>query len=199
MAASGHGFVGSHLQPFTELLPLETAIFDPHDLFELSTKMKADFDTVKDGPDPEENLWVPAGYTYFGQFVDHDLTFDSTSSLNPADRPPQGSHVPSNLRTPRFDLDNVYGDGPHAQPFMYAADGATILTGQDDLLRAPNGRAIIGDKRNDENSIVCQIQLGMIRYHSKVVAALNAEPPEQWNVPNNLFASSLTHRSGTHA
>ncbi|WP_131114106.1 peroxidase family protein [Lichenihabitans psoromatis] len=190
MSASAHGFIGSHLQPFTELLPLKMAMFDPHKLLQLSKMMKADFDTVKDGPDPEENLWVPAGYTYFAQFVDHDLTFDSTSSLNPADRPPQGSHIPSNLRTPRFDLDNVYGDGPDAQPFMYDSDGATILTGTNDLLRAPNGRAIIGDKRNDENSIVCQIQLGMIRYHNTIVAALKTEPPETWNVPNDLFASA---------
>ena len=190
MSETSHGFIGSHLQPFTELLPTRTVTFDSGDLADLAVMMKADFDTVKDGPDPEENLWVPAGYTYFGQFVDHDLTFDSTSSLNPSDRPPQGSHVPSNLRTPRFDLDNVYGDGPDAQPFMYDGDGATILTSGDDLLRAPNGRAIIGDKRNDENSIVCQIQLGMIRYHNRVVAALKAEPPASWNVPNDLFASA---------
>ncbi len=190
MSASAHGFIGSHLQPFTELLPSRTTTFDPHELLPLAELMKSPPDQPADGPDPEENLWVPAGYTYFGQFVDHDLTFDSTSSLNPADRPPQGSHVPSNLRTPRFDLDNVYGDGPDAQPFMYDTDGATLLTGSNDLLRAPNGRAIIGDKRNDENSIVCQIQLGMIRYHNKVVAALKSEDPSKWNVPNNLFASA---------
>ena len=188
--ASSHGFVGSRLQPFTELLPERTTTFDNHHLAALAELMKAKPDTVKDGADPEENLWVPAGYTYFGQFVDHDLTFDSTSSLNPADRPPQGSHVPSNLRTPRFDLDNVYGDGPDAQPFMYDSDGATLLTGQDDLLRAPNGRAIIGDKRNDENSIVTQIQLGMIRYHNRVVAALKTEPSAGWNTPGNLFVSA---------
>ncbi|WP_158746353.1 peroxidase family protein [Acidisphaera sp. L21] len=190
MSASAHGFIGSHLQPFTELLPQRTTTFDPHELLALAKLMKSPPDQSADGPDPEENLWVPAGYTYFGQFVDHDLTFDSTSSLNPADRPPQGSHIPSNLRTPRFDLDNVYGDGPDAQPFMYDTDGATLLTGTDDLLRAPNNRAIIGDKRNDENSIVCQIQLGMIRYHNKVVAALKAEPPASWNTPNNLFTSA---------
>ena len=190
MSASAHGFIGSHLQPFTELLPSRTTTFDPHELLPLAALMKSPPDQPVDGPDPEENLWVPAGYTYFGQFVDHDLTFDSTSSLNPADRPPQGSRIPSNLRTPRFDLDNVYGDGPDAQPFMYAGDGASLLTGDNDLLRAPNGRAIIGDKRNDENSIVCQIQLGMIRYHNKVVAALKAESPATWNTPNNLFVSA---------
>ena len=190
MVSSAHGFIGSHLEPFTELLPHDTTTFKPHELFELSKLMKAGSDTVKDGPDPEENLWVPAGYTYFGQFVDHDLTFDSTSSLAPADRPPQGSHVPSNLRTPRFDLDSVYGDGPDAQPFMYDADGASLIVQPEDLLRSPNGRAIIGDKRNDENSIVCQIQLGFIRYHNRVVQELKNANPATWNTKGDLFSSA---------
>ncbi len=189
MSDNAHGFIGTHLQPFTTLLPRAASTYDPHLLSTAAALMKAPPDTVKDGPDPEENLWVPAGYTYFGQFVDHDLTFDSTSSLNPADQPPQGSHVPSNLRTPRFDLDNVYGDGPDGQPYMYDTDGATLLTGNNDLLRAPNGRAIIGDKRNDENSIVCQLQLGFIRYHNKVVAALKADPG-RWTAPGDLFTSA---------
>ena len=69
---------------------------------------------------------------------------------------------------------------------MYGSDGASLLTGTNDLLRAPNGRAIIGDKRNDENSIVCQIQLGMIRYHNKVVAALKAEPGGRLERPERV-------------
>src|SRR5438477_5015364 len=28
-----------------------------------------------------DNSGIPAGYTYFGQFIDHDLTFDPVSSL----------------------------------------------------------------------------------------------------------------------
>jgi len=32
-------------------------------------------DTTGDNPD------IPAGFTYVGQFVDHDLTFDPTSKL----------------------------------------------------------------------------------------------------------------------
>src|SRR4051794_10174741 len=27
-------------------------------------------------PDPARNTDIPAGYTYLGQFIDHDLTFD---------------------------------------------------------------------------------------------------------------------------
>lgn len=189
MSNLGHGSVGTREQAFTALLPLRAAGYPPHLLLELSKSLAAPVDPVSDGADPEENLWVPAGYTYFGQFVDHDLTFDNTSSLNSAD---VGAidRMPSNLRTPRFDLDSLYGDGPDAQPFLYAKDGASLLfkdgntdgdpqnPGQvltfpnqadQDLLRSSNGRAIIGDKRNDENSIVSQIQLTFVKFHNAVV------------------------------
>ena len=203
MSDTGHGSVGTREQQFTSILPLSHPGYQVKMLFELSKQMKAEVDSAKDGPDPEENLWVPAGYTYFGQFIDHDLTFDSTSSLNPADNTGSGDRIPTNLRTPRFDLDCVYGDGPAAQPFMYGDDGATLLLGgpsvkQNDgtftadgeLLRAPNGRAIIGDKRNDENSIVCQIQIAFIKFHNAVVAKLAKAGPQTWTDPSSLFNSA---------
>jgi hypothetical protein len=188
----GHGQIGSREQQFSNLLPLRAIGYNPGLLFELSIAMASEMDKVKDGADTEENLCVPAGYTYFGQFIDHDLTFDTTSSLNPADSK-DGKRQPSNLRTPRFDLDALYGDGPDSQPFMYKLDdndGASLLLNEKgdprastsfkqadiDLLRNPkNGRAIIGDKRNDENSIVCQIHLAFVKYHNAVVAKLKEE------------------------
>ena len=193
MSDSGHGSVGTREQQFTELLPLRKKAYLPSLLFDLAARMKSAPDGVHEGPDPEENLWVPAGYTYFGQFVDHDLTFDNTSSLNPADDGAKG-RFPTNLRTPRFDLDSLYGDGPDAQPFLYGGDGASLLfkdgdvnsvgtTGQfsgqapQDLLRSPNGRAMIGDKRNDENVLIGQIQLLFVRYHNAVVKTLAAADP----------------------
>jgi len=176
----GHGLVGKREQPFTRLLPPRVAPYDPTKLSELAGLMNAE-DEFHDGPDGEENLFVPAGYTYFGQFVDHDLTFDTTSSLKPLNEEPL-QRGPSNLRSPRFDLDCVYGSGPSDQPYMY--DGAKLLFdktkdggGADDLVRiGPKGkeRAVIGDKRNDENSIVCQIQLAFIKFHNKVVDSLAA-------------------------
>ena len=39
------------------------------------------------GDDPEENPGIPAAYTYLGQFVDHDLTFDPISRLRGPARP----------------------------------------------------------------------------------------------------------------
>jgi hypothetical protein len=198
MSDFGHGAVGTREQAFTTLLPLRAAGYPPHLLTDLAASMAAEPDSVKDGADTEENLWVPAGYTYFGQFIDHDLTFDNTSSLNPADAGGV-DRAPTNLRTPRFDLDSLYGDGPDAQPFMYAEDGASLLfkdsyinqsqtsfdQAKQDLLRSPNGRAIIGDKRNDENSLVSQIQLSFIKFHNAVVAQLNKRHPDLKST--NLF------------
>jgi len=195
MSQSGHGNPGNREQFFTSLLPLRENIYNPKALAQLAEAMKGEVDTVKDGPDPEENLLVPAGYTYLGQFIDHDLTFDSTSSFDPT-----SDAQPTNLRTPRFDLDCLFGNGPAAQPFMYDGDKllfkndppppeATDPAGQD-LLRNPLGRAIIGDKRNDENSIVCQIQLAFVKYHNAVVDELNQQDPEKWNTPNKLFESA---------
>jgi Animal haem peroxidase len=189
----GHGAVGTRETAFTSLLTPNKQ-YDPHLLLALSASIKATVDTVKDGADAEENLWLPAGYTYLGQFIDHDLTFDNTSSLNPDDKAESGKkdRVIINLRSPRFDLDSLYGDGPDAQPFMYDDDGASLLLkdgfenqcqsdfnqAHQDLLRSPNGRAIIGDKRNDENSIVSQIHLTFIKFHNAVVAKLKITQPD---------------------
>jgi hypothetical protein len=193
MSELSHGNVGKREQNFTSLLPLRKKSYDPKDLAELARSMKGEIDTVKDGPDPEENILVPAGYTYLGQFIDHDLTFDSTSSLN------SSSSSPTNLRTPRFDLDCLYGDGPGAQPYLYDGDKLLLKdepstseptdpAGQD-LLRNPIGRAIIGDKRNDENSIVSQIQLAFVKYHNAVVDKLECDP-DSWSNSNSLFESA---------
>ena len=190
-----HGAVGKREHNFTTLLPLRANSYNPHELATLAASMKGELDSVKDGPDPEENLLVPAGYTYFGQFIDHDLTFDSTSSLDPS-----SASSPTNLRTPRFDLDCLYGDGPDAQPFMYNGgklifkDGPKLPGRNDfaekDLMRNAFGRAIIGDKRNDENSIVSQIQLSFVKYHNAVVDALIGKDETTWNTPGQLFESA---------
>lgn len=127
-----------------------------------------------------DNTKIPAGYTYLGQFVDHDITFDPMSKLQ-RDNDPDAL---VNFRTPRFDLDCLYGSGPDDDPFMYewsspSNRGVKLLVGRnptasgafdrDDLPRNQQGRALIGDPRNDENIIVSQLQLLMIRFHNKVV------------------------------
>jgi hypothetical protein len=136
---------------------------------------------IDDGLDPEgENSSIPVGYTYLGQFIDHDITFDPASKLQRDNDP----NALNNFRTPRYDLDSVYGRGPQDAPFMYAVDGMHMLierhssSGEDDCLRVsrlgtpPRGRAIIGDPRNDENIIVNQLHLAFIKFHNAVVDKL---------------------------
>src|SRR4029079_11347146 len=87
----------------------------------LGAAMSASFDPVKDGKDDEES-GIPALYTYFGQFIDHDVTFDPASSLQQQNDP----DALTDYRTPAFDLDNVYGRGPDDQPYLYDGNNAFL-------------------------------------------------------------------------
>lgn len=118
-----------------------------------------------------ENFAIPSGFTYLGQFIDHDITFDPMSKLDQRNDP----HALVNFRTPRYDLDSVYGSGPRAQPYLYDWEesepaGTRLLVGpgSGDLPRNQQGRALIGDARNDENVIVAQLHLLFIQFHNAV-------------------------------
>jgi Animal haem peroxidase len=58
---------------------------------------------------------IPSGFTYVGQFVDHDITLDVSSSLVS----PMDAQTVHNMRSPALDLDSVYGRGPALDPFLY--------------------------------------------------------------------------------
>jgi hypothetical protein len=134
--------------------------------------------------DDEENSELDAGYTYLGQFIDHDITFDPASSLQ------QKNDVDAlvDFRTPALDLDSVYGSGPDDQPYMYTANGRKFQLGRDlfegnkggkviakDLPRhtwsdddGTHHRALIGDKRNDENVILAQLHSVFLQFHNRL-------------------------------
>ena len=139
---------------------------------------------------------VPAGYTYVGQFVDHDLTFDrSTVAL--------GENIPISqlklMRSPALDLDSLYGAGPgDPESAKFYSDGVHLKMGKTDAVgpppfqardgfdlprvggsgsKAKKRKANIPDPRNDENLAVAQTHLAMIRFHNRVVDSLpNAMP-----------------------
>jgi hypothetical protein len=137
---------------------------------------------------------IPAGFTYLGQFVDHDLTFDRTKVM-------LGENVsPAELlqaRSPSLDLDSLYGAGPTdpGSAKFYEADGLHLKMGKTiaadgeparngfDLPRGAGNtatakrKAIIPDPRNDENLAVAQTHLAFIRFHNRVVDTLPASVP----------------------
>ena len=117
-----------------------------------------------------DNFAIDAGYTYFGQFVDHDVTLDATTPRVPG--------------SPLLDLDSLYGLGPRPGSPLYGhgpepLHGARLRLGgrrdtelalaREDLPRDDAGHALIGDKRNDENLIVSQLHLLFIRFHNRMV------------------------------
>ncbi len=138
---------------------------------------------------------TPAGYTYFGQFVDHDISLDITSTL---DRRTNANQI-NNMRTPALDLDSLYGDGPVLDPFLYdfptsgpssaikfilgtntpvgpggpggnAGFSGMIQQTNFDLPRMSGSqRAVIGDPRNDENLFVSQLHHAMLKFHNATV------------------------------
>jgi hypothetical protein len=82
---------------------------------------------------PTGNSAIPAVYTYWGQFIDHDITANTDRQNTVTDitvedlKPLQPEVVVRdlrNLRRPALDLDSVYGDGPTFEggPETAAAD-----------------------------------------------------------------------------
>jgi heme peroxidase len=134
---------------------------------------------------------IPAGFTYLGQFIDHDLTFDKTNVMLGEDVSPAEL---LQARSPSLDLDSLYGAGPTdpASAKFYAADGIHLKMGKTVALEGltaregfdlPRGagttvarkrKAIIPDPRNDENLAVAQTHLAFIRFHNRVVDTLPA-------------------------
>ena len=159
---SGHDDPGMFGRMFPKLPPLAVP----------EAALQALADAMKDAnpDDPAgDNPNIPAGFTYLGQFVDHDITLDLTSIGEKA-ADPTAVH---NFRTPALDLDSIYGLGPDGSRHLYArapgggsgkTPGPKFLIGKtinvpfggvtgdhrNDLPRSPEGFALIGDHRNDE-------------------------------------------------
>jgi hypothetical protein len=118
-----------------------------------------------------------AGFTFIGQFVDHDITFDNT----PLDLQQADPYATVNFRTPRYDLDSVYGLGPANEPRFYdPADPDKLLVtpnvnGVEDVPRNAQGRAIIPEARNDENLIIVQLHKAVAKFHNRIVDLVRAQ------------------------
>jgi hypothetical protein len=114
-----------------------------------------------------------AGWPFFGQFIAHDIT---------ADRSPLTIHADvtslRNARTPRIDLEALYGAGPVGSPYLFDRDDPSkMLLGEGgfEVPRNSQGTAIIGDPRNDVHLFVNQLHVAFLRAHNGLVDRLRAD------------------------
>lgn len=171
------------------LLPVSAATRDA--LIALGRTMR----DVGDGASGDSK--IPAAYTYLGQFIDHDVTLE-TSSASAADLVAPGlTPMPldeiraniRNLRTATLDLDSVYGPPAPRDGERMVLGTVTPLGGSGKPLLRPVGKddandvpregpsndprtdraALIGDPRNDENLVIAQLQLAFLRAHNALV------------------------------
>lgn len=124
---------------------------------------------------------IPLAFAFLGQFIDHDLTFDTTSELDERIDP----FALENFRTPFLDLDCLYGTNPEVDRHLYDTNGGNTIPGSEhrspfrllttdenisfDLPRNSQGTAIIGDPRNDENLFVSQLHRKFLGFHNEVI------------------------------
>lgn len=122
-----------------------------------------------------DNGRIPAGFPFLGQFVAHDITRDPSMLHQHAAL----KHL-QNFRTPRLDLEVVYGVGPLVHPYFYDLhDLDKFLIGvndagrPDDVPRNSQGQALIGDSRNDVHAIISQLHLAFLKFHNRIVDELH--------------------------
>ena len=165
------------LKPFAPSTDLDTSLSALGSLANAMLEPGGGFDTTSG-----------AIYTYWGQFLDHDITLDLepqpsaffSFAGNGSRAPlidPNGAIV-YDYESKRFDLSSIYGGGPKVSPELYDTDGIHFLVpknvnGVVDLPRNPDGSAIIVEHRNDENQITSQMHVAFMLFHNKIADTLN--------------------------
>jgi hypothetical protein len=152
-------------------------------------------DESNENPNPR----LTSGFTFVGQFVDHDITFDTTL----LDLQQSDPYATKNFRDPRYDLDSVYGLGPSVNPQFYdssdpdkfrieqhtypevtgklkQADGTSPTKTWGpvtvyDVPRNTDGTAVIADPRNDQTLIILQLHVAMQKFHNRLVDVLRMQ------------------------
>lgn len=161
------------------------------------------------------NPAMPAGFTYLGQFIDHDVSFDKTAVALGAqvsiEELKQG-------RSPSLDLDSLYGRGPrNAEDAKFYSDGIRLKMGRTAAIPVPDNStnqdrdgfdlprvclgslkserraALIPDQRNDENLAVAQTHLAFMRFHNRVVDTLAAAGTPSADLFNAARALVIKH------
>jgi hypothetical protein len=147
--------------------------------------------TMGDSGDAALDSSIPAVYTYVGQFIDHDITFEIPSKeiadIGDGDFSPLPlkdiENKIKNGRAPTIDLDHLYGYPAPCFGYKMALNRLSRSGGIrvaadpfNDLPRCPrsadqerDAQALIGDPRNEENLIIAQLHVAFLRAHNALV------------------------------
>ncbi len=130
---------------------------------------------------------IPSVYTYFGQFITHEIVLEVTTigtRLGPDTLPLDKAVIPTleTARTTQLDLDSVYEPmlDNHGKCYRVPRKGdemALGVAGNGDKFRGfdlkretdPPFSALIGDRRNDSNLIITQMHLAFLRAHNALI------------------------------
>jgi hypothetical protein len=170
---------------YSRLFPPSEDAVDSHQLSKLGkSMMSADIPNGNPIPPGFRGQTNFAGYTYFGQFIGHDLTWDQT----PLDQ--AGKLSPSqttNHRTPWLDLDHLYGSGPESSDHrhLYEKDRASFRLGDVALANGQSfdvpldesGNPDLPDPRNGENLIIRQLHAMFLKLHNAAIRELPVTLP----------------------
>jgi Animal haem peroxidase len=152
---------GRYARMLPDLPPLAC---DDEELMALGLAAAVPDDELADGGEA-------AGWPVFGQLVAHDISADRS----PLTARAEAASI-ANFRTPRANLECLYGDGPVGAPFLYSrADPAKLLEAGHDVPRNSEGVALLGDPRNDVHQLITQLHVVLIRAHNLLVDRLRDE------------------------
>ncbi len=167
---------------FADLPPLDTT---DESLIELGKLMFLNQDL-------SENPSLPAGYTFLGQFIAHDISLDVNFDI-PSDR--VNADEVENLRSPFLDLESLYGTGPSEAPDLYNADQVHLQVGDTEAVKTDdadrvyhndlpreNKIAVVSDLRSDENLALAQTHVAFIKFHNSVVDRISQDSQSSGSV-----------------
>jgi hypothetical protein len=123
---------------------------------------------------PTQRFALPAGYTYFGQFLDHDLTNDASSAGDTWYLQPEEI---LNRQVPHLDLSHLYGKGPWDDEDCRLYNGIRFRVGEPygahgvsfDIAVDTEGHPLVADSRASENLILRQLTAVFCRLHNLAV------------------------------